>query len=56
MKIANVLFSFSHTFYLQAQKTILFTAINFVYKQCRESILERVQNLPLDLISDVTAV
>ena len=39
-----VLFS-SHTLYLRGQKTILFRAINFVYEQCRENILKRVQNV-----------
>ena len=35
---------FSHTLYLRTQKTILFPAINFVYKQCWQSILKCVQN------------
>ena len=51
MKIANLLF-FSHTLHLRTQETIIFPAINFVYKQCCESILEHVQNLLLDLIGD----
>ena len=46
MKIANVFFS--HTLHLRPQKTVLFPEINFVYMQRRESILEHVQNLPLD--------
>lgn len=42
----------SYILYLQTPKTILFLAISFAQKQCCKKILERVQNLYLDLIGN----